>query len=313
MQREAAVRRRARARHRRRLRARERRGREHVDLRAGDRRAAGPREPTGDDVRSPEGARQPRAVRALPAQPTASPVRTPGAVRSTHRRSRRRAAAWPAPGGTGLATRTLRSSTGAELPAASITLTCRWCTPFVSLVVSNATSLLSDATHGFTYRNAASPSLVPPTSLQRPPFSSSSVRCSTLPVHREHRLVDAAAGVRRAERHVARARNRWRARQFAAHVARRRGLRAVRGSGRRRRGRRPRRSCLRRLGFPCICIQRCRRTRQPDTGESRGGMSGTVSRFSNAIGTPWLPLLVHPSTKRHSSNTSDSAGPASQN
>src|SRR5438128_5810205 len=66
----------------------------------------------------------------------------------------------------GLATVISRSITGAELPAASITLTTRRCAPFVSFVASRATSALAEAGHGCTYRNAGRPSAAP-TSLQR--------------------------------------------------------------------------------------------------------------------------------------------------
>src|SRR5438128_1988178 len=50
----------------------------------------------------------------------------------------------------GLATVISRSITGAELPAASSTLTTRRCAPFVNLVVSSATSTLAEAGHGCT-------------------------------------------------------------------------------------------------------------------------------------------------------------------
>src|SRR5664280_3014448 len=81
-----------------------------------------------------------------------------------------------APGAGALATVTLLSSTGAALPAASITLTTRWCAPLPTFVVSNGTSTLTDGSHGCTYSNAANPSVVCPTSLQRPPLESSTVR-----------------------------------------------------------------------------------------------------------------------------------------
>jgi hypothetical protein len=40
------------------------------------------------------------------------------------------------------------SSTGAELPAASVTLTTRWWMPLLTFVVSKPTSALTDAGHG---------------------------------------------------------------------------------------------------------------------------------------------------------------------
>src|SRR5450759_2888242 len=42
----------------------------------------------------------------------------------------------------------IRSSTGAALPAASITLTTRWWGPSLALVVSKPTSALTDPRHG---------------------------------------------------------------------------------------------------------------------------------------------------------------------
>src|SRR5262249_46132012 len=84
-------------------------------------------------------------------------------------------------GGGGFATVISRSSTGAELPAASVTLTIKWCPPSLSFVVSNGTSALTDAGHGCTYRNAANPSAVCPTFRQRPPFSLRTVLCTTCP------------------------------------------------------------------------------------------------------------------------------------
>ena len=74
-----------------------------------------------------------------------------------------------------------RSSTGAELPAASSTLTARWWAPLATFVVSRATWTLSDWGQGLTYRNAGSPSLVSPTFRQRPPFSLGTVVCTTWP------------------------------------------------------------------------------------------------------------------------------------
>ena len=64
------------------------------------------------------------------------------------------------PGGAGLSIVMFLSSTVAAFPAASITLTTRWCSPLLTSVVSNPTSALTDAGHGWTYRNAASPSVV---------------------------------------------------------------------------------------------------------------------------------------------------------
>ena len=87
-----------------------------------------------------------------------------------------------APGGGGggrLSTVISRSSTGAELPAASVTVTTRWCAPLLRWVVSNGTSTLTLGAHGCRYRNAGSPSLVPPTFWQCPPLLSSTVDCTT--------------------------------------------------------------------------------------------------------------------------------------
>ena len=50
----------------------------------------------------------------------------------------------------GLAIVTWRSRTGAELPAASITLTVRWWAPFGSRVVSSPTAALNEGRQGCT-------------------------------------------------------------------------------------------------------------------------------------------------------------------
>src|ERR1700733_4769532 len=88
-------------------------------------------------------------------------VRRPDSVRAREKRPRALALAVPAqrtaslacaeafvpfgaPGGGGLSIATILSSTGAALPAASITLTVRRCAPLPALVESNATSALTD-------------------------------------------------------------------------------------------------------------------------------------------------------------------------
>ena len=83
--------------------------------------------------------------------------------------------------GAPFATVTLRSITVAAFPAASSTCTITSCSPFASCVVSTPTDVVTVATHGFTYRNAALPSLVPPASRQRPPSSSSGTRSTGAP------------------------------------------------------------------------------------------------------------------------------------